>query len=167
MLEEHFEVKYTGKQEICYYFWFFNEKIKGLYDSISCVFKYSMRGTEGQRDRSRGTELVSWLQNHSDFLRENKLTWKYLHLNLPFPKCSVQSLSRVGLFATPWIAALQASLSITISRSSLKLTSIESVMPSSHLILCHPLFLLPTIPPSIRVFSNESTLCKMLGCNKL
>ena len=71
---------------------------------------------------------------------------------------SVQLLSRVQLFATPWIAARQASLSITISRSSLRLTSIESVMPSSHLILCHPLLLLPPIPPSIRVFSNESTL---------
>ena len=71
---------------------------------------------------------------------------------------SVQSLSRVWLFATPWITAHQASLSITNSRSSLKLISIESVMPSSHLILCHPLLLLPPIPPSIRVFSNESTL---------
>ena len=71
---------------------------------------------------------------------------------------SDQSLSRVRLFATPWITARQASLSITNSRSSLKLTSIESVMPSSHLILCGPL-LLPPIPPSIRVFSNESTLC--------
>ena len=71
---------------------------------------------------------------------------------------SVQSLSRVRLFATPWIAARQASLFITISRSSLRLTSIESVMPSSHLILGHPLLLLPPIPPSIRVFSNESTL---------
>ena len=71
---------------------------------------------------------------------------------------SVQSLSRVWLFATPWIAARQVSLSITNSRSSPKPTSIESVMPSSHLILCRPLFLLPPIPPSIRVFSNESTL---------
>ena len=71
---------------------------------------------------------------------------------------SVQLLSRVWLFVTPWIAACQASLSITNSRSSPKLMSIESVMPSSHLILCHPLFLLPSIPPSIRVFSNESTL---------
>ena len=70
---------------------------------------------------------------------------------------SVQSLSHVRLFATPCISARQASLSITISQSSLRLTSIESVMPSSHLILCHPLLLLP-IPPSIRVFSNESTL---------
>ena len=65
---------------------------------------------------------------------------------------SVQSLSRVRLFATPWIAACQASLSITNSRSSFRLMSIESVMPSSHLILCRPLLLLPPIPPSIRVF---------------
>ena len=72
---------------------------------------------------------------------------------------SVQSLSCVQLFAIPWIAARQASLSITNSRSSLKLISIESVMPSSHLILCHPLLLLPPIPPSIKVFSKESTLC--------
>ena len=71
---------------------------------------------------------------------------------------SVQSLSRVWLFVTTWIAARQASLSITNSQSLLKLMSIESVMPSSHLILCHPLLLLPPIPPSIRVFSNESTL---------
>ena len=71
---------------------------------------------------------------------------------------SVQSLSHVWLFATPWIAAHQASLSITNSRSSLRLTSIESVIPSSHLILCYPLLLLPPIPPSIKVFSNESTL---------
>ena len=71
---------------------------------------------------------------------------------------SIQSLSRVWLFATPWIAAHQASLSITNSRSSLRLTSIDSVMPSSHLILCCPLLLLPPIPPNIRVFTNESTL---------
>ena len=77
----------------------------------------------------------------------------------PLQFSSVQSLSRVQLFATPWIAACQGSLSITNSRSSLKLASIESVMPSSHLILCRPLLLLPLIPPSIKVFSNESTLC--------
>ena len=75
-----------------------------------------------------------------------------------FTFSSVQSLSRVRLFATPWIAARQASLSITNSQSSLRLMSIESVMPSSHLILCHPLLLLPPIAPSIRVFSSESTL---------
>ena len=71
---------------------------------------------------------------------------------------SVQSLSRVRLFVTPWITAHQASLSITNSWSSLKLMSIESVMPSSHLILCCPLLLLPPIPPNNRVFSNESAL---------
>ena len=71
---------------------------------------------------------------------------------------SVQLLSRVQLFETPCIAAHQASLSITNSWSSLKLTSIELVMPSGHLILYRPLFLLPPIPPSISVFSNESTL---------
>ena len=71
---------------------------------------------------------------------------------------SVQSLSRVRLFATPWTAAYQASLSITNSQSLLKLMSTESVMPSSHLILCHPLLLLPSIFPSIRVFSNEPAL---------
>ena len=76
----------------------------------------------------------------------------------PFQFSSVQSLSRVWLFATPWTAAHQGSLSITNSGSSLKLMSIESVMSSSHLILCRPLLLLPPIPPSIRVFSNESTL---------
>ena len=80
------------------------------------------------------------------------LTWLYIQF------ISVQSLSCVRLFVTPLIAAPQASLSITNTRSSLKLTSIESVMPSSQLILCCPLLLLPPVPPSIRVFSNESTL---------
>ena len=77
---------------------------------------------------------------------------------MPIQFSSVQSLSRVWLFATPWIAARQACLSITNSRSSLKLMPIKLVMPSSHLILCCPLLLLPSMPPSIRVFSNESTL---------
>ena len=71
---------------------------------------------------------------------------------------SIQSLSHFRLFVTPWTTACQASLSITNSWSSRKLMSIESVMPSSHLVLCRPLLLLPPIPPSIRVFSNESTL---------
>ena len=70
-----------------------------------------------------------------------------------------QSLSHVWLFATPWTAARQASLCITNSRSSLKLMSVKSVMPFLHLILCLPLLLLPSISPSIRVFSNESSLC--------
>ena len=72
---------------------------------------------------------------------------------------SVQSFSHVRLFATPWITAHQASMSIIDSQSLIKLMSIESVMPSSHLILCRPILLLSPIPPSIRVFSNESTLC--------
>ena len=72
---------------------------------------------------------------------------------------SIQSLSHVWFFVTPWTTAHQASLSITNSQSLLKLMSIESVMPSSHLIFCCPLLLLPPILPSIRVFSNESTLC--------
>ena len=72
--------------------------------------------------------------------------------------CSVQSLSHVRLFATPWTEAHQASLSITNSQSLLKLMSIESVMPPNQLILCHPLLLLPSIFPSIRVFSNFSQL---------
>ena len=80
----------------------------------------------------------------------------YTQSNIQFS--SIQLLSRVRLFATPWTAACQASLSITNSRSPPRPMSIESVMPSSHLILCHPLLLLPPIPPSIRVFSNESTL---------
>ena len=89
----------------------------------------------------------------------NKMVIHYSILQKSFNICqSVQLLSLVRLFATPWIAAPRASLSITITQSSLKLSSIESVMPSSHLILCRPLFLLPPIPPSIRVFSNESTL---------
>ena len=92
---------------------------------------------------------------YRDLNSDNRSVADYLcHLQFS----SVQSLSRVWLFATPWIAAGQASLSITNSQSSLKLTSIESVMPPSHLILCHPLLLLAPIPPSIRVFPNESTL---------
>ena len=89
------------------------------------------------------------------------------YLSMPFSRIlhsvgsvsqSVQSLSRVRLFATPWTAAPQASLSITSSWSLLKLMSIESVMPSSHLILCHPLVLSPSIFPRIKVVSNESVL---------
>ena len=85
------------------------------------------------------------------------LTW--IKINVASVQVSsVQLLSRVQLFVTPWVVARQASLSITNSRSSPKLMSIESVMPSSHLILCHPLLLLTPIPLSVRVFSNESTL---------
>ena len=91
-------------------------------------------------------------------IMETDMTWNlYVISYILF--ISVQfSRSVVSDSATPWIVARQASLSITNSQSLLKLTSIESVMPSSHLILCHPLLLLPPIPHSIRVFSNESTL---------
>ena len=95
------------------------------------------------------------------FFKKDVTIWYILHHinNSSHQFSSLQSLSRVQLFATPWITAHQASLSITNSQSSLKLMSIKSVMPSNHLILCHPLLLLPPIPPSIRDFSNESTLC--------
>ena len=85
---------------------------------------------------------------------------KYLsvYISIALSISSVQSLSRVRLFTTPWTAAHQASLSITNSQNLLKLISIKSVMPSSHLILCRPLLLLPSIFPSIRIFSNESVL---------
>ena len=93
------------------------------------------------------------------FLTTNQnMRWIFNYFQWVIQFSSVQSLSHIRLFATPWIAARQASLSITIPQSSLKLTSIELVMPSSHLILCCPLFLLPPIPPSIRVFFSESTL---------
>ena len=87
--------------------------------------------------------------------------WGHLHTASPLPPqfSSVQLLSLVRLFPTPWTAACQAFLSITNSQSLPKLMPIELVMPSHHLILCHPLLLLPSIFPSIRVFSNESVLC--------
>ena len=105
---------------------------------------------ESGRLQSMGSQRVGhhWETKHSTFLKQFSVQFS-----------SVQSLSCVQLFSTPWIAACQACLSITNSRSSLRLTSIKSVMPSSYLILCHPLLLLPPIPPNIRVFSNESTLC--------
>ena len=100
----------------------------------------------------------------------NFLSWRRFHVHLrkrwnslfrgqmSYQFSSVQSLNCVQFFASPWIAARRASLSITNSRSSLKLVSIESVMPSNHFILCHSFLLLPPIPPCIRVFSNKSTL---------
>ena len=97
--------------------------------------------------------IVAWWNS----LDWTKRLWNDMLSSVQFS--SVQSLSRVRLFATPWIAAHQASLSITNTRSLPKLMSIESVMPSNHLIPCHPLLLLPSIFPSIRVFSNESSLC--------
>ena len=102
------------------------------------------------------------LSEHQDLFQEvNSLhpVAKVSRFQVQHQFSSVQSLSRVRPFVTPWIAACQASLSITNPQSLLKLMPIKSVMHSSHLILCRPLLLLPPIPPSIRVFSNESTLC--------
>ena len=136
-----------------------------------------------QHHRLQHTRLLSFTVSWS-LLKlmsiESVMPSNHLILHIPFSSCfqsfpesgsfpmswlltSVQFslvlfLSRVQLFVTPWTAALQASLSITNSWSLLKLMSIESVMPSNHLILCHPLLLLPSIFPSIRVFSNESVL---------
>ena len=110
------------------------------------------------------TEPKHEARNIHSFIRELTRVWGRVRFEsqiiyyLQIQCSSVQSLSRVWLFATPWITARQASLSITNSQSSPKLMSIELVMPSSHLILCHSLLLLPSIPPSIRVFSNETTL---------
>ena len=111
-----------------------------------------------KRKHNRKPSHREW--NHTDEYHFSVLPKSYFWFNFLFLHqfSSVQSLNRVQLFVTPWIAARQGSLSITNTRSSLKHISIELVMPSSHLILCYPLFFLPPIPPSIRVFSNESTL---------
>ena len=96
----------------------------------------------------------------SDFgAPKNKVCRSFHCIPISVQFSSVQSPSHVRLFATPWTAACQASLSITSSRSLLKLMSIELVMPSNHLFLCCPLLLLPSVFPSIRVFSSELTLC--------
>ena len=103
------------------------------------------------------------VQMYNGLILSHKEEWNIAHCSNMgrgyYQFSSAQSLSHVGLFATPWITARQASLSITNSRSSPKPKSIESVIPSNHLILCRPLLLLPSIFPSIRVFSNESALC--------
>ena len=114
------------------------------YDYLASVFVPSL-GT---------TDVLLWADALTNFTQQALQDSQKAISALQFS--SVQSLSCVQFFATPWVAAHQASLSITISHGSLKLTSMESVMPSSHLILCRPLFLLPPIPPSIRV-SNESS----------
>ena len=133
-----------------------------LYNTYWIIWK-SVSGSLVQKLSIRRFIEFFYLQwrNFPCFLRLEK--WNAFKLGISVTQLfnqfsSVQSLSHVTLFVTPWIAAHQASLSITNSRSSLRLTSIKSVMPSSYLLLCHPLLLLPPIPPSIRVFSNESTL---------
>ena len=101
-------------------------------------------------------QLPEFTQTHENIVKWVVINIKLYCIDTIFS--SVQSLNHVLLFVTPWIAVRQASLSITNLWSSLKLASIKSVIPSSHLILCRPLFLLPPVPPSIRVFSNESAL---------
>ena len=105
---------------------------------------FKLQGVTEEEEKQKGTE---------------KIIEEIILENFPNIGKQVQQLSRVRLFATPWTAESQASLSITNSQILLKLMSIESVMPSNYLILCHPLLLLPSIFPSIRVFSNESVLC--------
>ena len=104
-------------------------------------------------------QLLEFTQTHVHRVRDAIQPSHPPSSRSPAQFSSVQSLSRVQLFVTPWTAACQVSLSITNSQSLLKLTFIESVMPSNHLILCRPLLLLPSIFPSIRVFSNESAPC--------
>ena len=107
-------------------------------------------------------DRILFLSRKDEFIFSEYLCWvncKILFFYSIYVIAVVQSLSYVQFFATPWISAHQASLSFTISQSFLKLMSIESVMPSNSLILCRPLLLLPSIFPSIRVFSSESAFC--------
>ena len=121
------------------------------YTSLTKVFSpLHSRRRNNPYPQGQSTEMSL----HKQTLRSNF----YLPLDSPIYFSSVQSLSRVWLFVTPWTAAHQASLSITNSQSLLKLMSIKSVMPSNHLILCRPLLLPPSIFPSTRVFSSESAL---------
>ena len=128
---------------------------------LSCKWKFTTwffqkKSTNWKHHLNKGLNLQKDLFK---LKKENNITLPVLaYRDLSNQFSSVQLLNRVRLFATPWIAARQASLSITNSRSSPKPMSIKSVMPSSHLILCLPLLFLPPIPPSIRVFSSESTL---------
>ena len=122
-------------------------------DHLTCLLRNLYAGQEATVRTRHGT--TDWFQIGKGVCQSCILSPYLFNLYTEFS--SVQSLSRVQLFATPWTAACQASLS-TNSQSSPKFMCIESVMPSSHLILCRPLLFLPPTPPSIRVFSNESTL---------
>ena len=110
-------------------------------------------GTKGEGPKAGPSEALP------EGLDGRVLIWAFVLRSYGKPVSSFQSLSRVRLFATPWTAVRQASLSIINCQSLFKRMSFESVMPSNHLILCRPLFLPPSIIPSIRVFSNESALC--------
>ena len=125
-------------------------------DSLQPHGLYSPWNSPGQNTGVGSLSLLRWSSQPRDQTLVSHIAGRFFTSWAIFS--SVQSLSRVWIFATPWIVALQASLSITNSQNSHKLMSIESVIPSSHLILCRPLLLLPPIPPSIRVISNESTL---------
>ena len=116
-----------------------------------CTFLPAKRGFLGGASQMTSPTWWTWVWAGSG-------SWWWMGKPGMLQSSSVQSLSHVRLIATPWTAVRQASLSITNFRSLLKLLSIESVMPSNHLILCHPLLLLPSIFPCIRVFSNESVL---------
>ena len=119
----------------------------------SLLTSRSARLSSYRKDRRTGAPLLEIHASKDQILYS--FAWAAI---IKYHRLTVQSLSHVHLFATPWAAARQASLSFTTSQSLLKLMSIESVMPSSHLILCRPLLLLPSIFPSIRVFSNKSVL---------
>ena len=148
---------------------FFHQLLTYLLIFVPCAFWFSGWEPENVFVSLSGSMLISakkgvwgWLEGwrkgnvFSCFLWDSYRLLVCLYVLWTFS--SVQSHSCVRLSVTPWTEARQASLSITISRSLLKPISIESVMPSNHLILCHPLLLLPSILPSIRVFSNESVL---------
>ena len=122
-----------------------------------CCTKYASKFGKFNSGHRTGKGQFSFQSQRKVMPKNTQIAHNCTHLSTVHFS-SVQPLSRVWLFATPLITARQASLSITNSRSSLRFTSIDSVMPSSHLILCRPLLLLSPIPPSIRVFSNESTL---------
>ena len=131
--------------------------IRGMASLISAVSTTSHCRLRGYRGLFRNKRIYIEFFRDKCYCTANRLQTT-VNITYPWSVAVVQSLSRVRLFATPWTVARQASLSITISRSLLKLMSMESVMPSSHLILCRPLLLLPSIFPSIGVFSNESAL---------
>ena len=132
--------------------------IKKRNKKLNQILSVSLASVSKQSSNLRGHIIHCFSYSHD----MSAIGWLWLPPGCSFcsmsSHTSVQLLSHVWLFATPWTEAFQASLSITNSWSLLKLTSTESVMPSNHLILCHPLLLLPSIFPSIRVFSNESVL---------
>ena len=133
---------------------------------LSCFMKKQLQGTIPgtvwviSESPDVASNLVGRVYQSQESGKQSAFLCWWTHILIKLLAClsSVQTLSCIRLFATPWTAACQASLSITNSRTLLKLMSIKSVMPSNHLILCHPLFLPPSIFPSIRVLSNESVL---------